>query len=91
MTSAENLTAYGMVLRGLMNPPASGFTAPEADRLISIAVRKAIIAACDIAGSQIPHVSPQHIQALDAVRVTALKAWGTSETQNTLAESNSGR
>lgn len=91
MTSAENMTAYGLVLHGLTNPPEGGFTANEADHMISTAVRKAIIAACDIAGSQIPQVSTQHIQALDAVRETALKAWATGETQPTRAASIPGR
>lgn len=75
LANIEHMTAYGAVLNRLVNPPESGLTVAEADALIAMAIRKAVIAACDVAGSQIPQVSTQHIQALDAVRVTALKAW----------------
>lgn len=91
MTSAENMTAYGSLLNNLVNPPPGGFTADEADAMISTAIRKAVIAACDIAGSQIPQVSTQHIQALDAVRRMAMKAWATNETQATRGASIPGR
>lgn len=86
--SIENMTAYGLLLKELTS---NGLTPSEADIMICVAIRKAIIAACDIAGSQIPQVSTQHIQALDAVRSTALKAWATDETQTTLEASRTGR
>lgn len=71
----ESLTTYGIALKGLTSPPEGGFDTATADRMLADAVRKAVIAACDIAGSQIPQISFQHIQALDAVRETALTAW----------------